>query len=124
MLAFATRLKELGYDRRSIELLHDAKVLMEVAGIEIGDKVFDSSPNFESNTPVLELLDEKELPVVRLLVRGLKNQSIASELYVSVRTVERRLTSIYRMAGVKTRFELLRLVSEQDAAGEGEEESA
>ena len=124
MLAFATRLKELGYDRRSIEVLQDAKALMEVAGIEIGDKVFVSNPNYESNTPVLELLDEKELPVVRLLVRGLKNRSIASELYVSVRTVELRLTSIYRKAGVKSRFELLRLVSEQDGAGEGEEESA
>lgn len=124
MMAFATRLKELRYDRRSIEVLRDAKALMEVAGIDIGDKVFVSSPNYESNTPVLELLNEKELPVVRLLVRGLKNRSIASELYVSVRTVELRLTSIYRKAGVKSRFELLRLVSEQDEAGEGEEESA
>ncbi|MEY9258556.1 DNA-binding CsgD family transcriptional regulator [Brevibacterium epidermidis] len=124
MLAFATRLKELGYDRRSIEVLQDAKALMEVAGVDIGNKVFVSTPDYESNMSVLELLDEKELPVVRLLVRGLKNRSIANELYVSVRTVELRLTSIYRKAGVKSRFELLRLVSEQEEFKADADESA
>lgn len=123
ILAFSTRLKELGYDRRSLEVFQNARALMEVAGIEIGEKVFVSTPNYESNTPVLELLDEKELPVVRLLVRGLKNRAIASELYVSVRTVELRLTSIYRNAGVKSRFELLRLVSEQEELKDAEVDS-
>lgn len=124
MLAFATRLKELGYDRRGIEVLQEAKALMEVAGVDIGDKVFVSTPDYEANMSVLELLDEKELPVVRLLVRGLKNRSIANELYISVRTVELRLTSIYRKAGVKSCFELLRLVSEQDEFSDEGEESA
>ena len=124
MLAFATRLKELGYDRRSMEVLQDTKALMDVAGIRIGDKAFVSTPDYESNMRVSELLDDKELPVVQLLVRGLKNRAIASELFISVRTVELRLTSIYRKVGVKSRFELLRLVSEQDEFREDGEESA
>lgn len=76
------------------------KVEACVGGVQVGE-----ASRFE------ELLDHRELPVVRLLARGYKNQSIAHELFVSVRTVELRLTGVYRKFGVKSRFELLKLVA-------------
>jgi DNA-binding NarL/FixJ family response regulator len=53
-------------------------------------------------------LTDEERAVVRLVVEGKKNQAIASELFVSRRTVEMRLTSIYRKTAVASRYELIR----------------
>lgn len=123
MLSFATRLKELGYDRRSAEMHQDAAMFLRESGVRVSDHILVPGRPTGSSTPVKELLDEKELPVVQLLARGLKNRSIAKELFISVRTVELRLTSVYRKVGVKSRFELMRLVSAQFEHSE-EEESA
>lgn len=48
-------------------------------------------------------LTEREFEVVRAVSRGLSNQAIAKELWVTVQTVKFHLTSIYRKLGVKNR---------------------
>ncbi|HWG02057.1 MAG TPA: LuxR C-terminal-related transcriptional regulator [Trebonia sp.] len=41
----------------------------------------------------------------------------AAELFISVRTVETRVASIYRKLGVRGRSELRRVLSQQDSSG-------
>lgn len=50
-------------------------------------------------------LSNREAVVLRLLLQGLSNQQIASELQVSEKTVEKHLTSIYKKAKVSSRSE-------------------
>ncbi len=53
----------------------------------------------------LEQLTERETEVLRLAARGLKNQDIAHELSVSVRTVQTHLGNIFNKMGVGSRTE-------------------
>jgi two-component system, NarL family, response regulator DegU len=52
-------------------------------------------------------LSERERQVVKLIVRGLKNQQIAEHLFISETTVRHHLTSIYCKLGVSDRLQLL-----------------
>ena len=48
-------------------------------------------------------LTTREMEIVRLAARGLSNQEVASELVLSVRTVERHLSNIYDKLGTRGR---------------------
>ena len=48
-------------------------------------------------------LTDREVAVLRVLVRGLSNREIADELVVSPRTVQHQLASVYDKVGVRTR---------------------
>jgi len=50
-------------------------------------------------------LTARELEVVRLVAEGLRSTDIAARLFVSPRTVDRHLSSIFRKLGVHTRTE-------------------
>lgn len=52
-------------------------------------------------------MTKREIDAVRLLRAGLSNGEIASRLFISPRTVENHLRSIYAKAGVNTRAQLL-----------------
>ena len=64
-----------------------------------------------SRTPVgeegssIQALTFREQEVLQLLSRGLNNQAIAEALYVSNRTVQAHLTSIFAKMGVSSRLE-------------------
>ena len=51
-------------------------------------------------------LTPQELSVARLVASGLSNREVASELVLSVRTVESHLTRIYSKLGVSSRAQL------------------
>lgn len=67
-----------------------------LAALARGETV-SASPN--------EPLSERETEVLGLLARGLTNKGIAQELFVSVRTVEAHLRSIFAKLGVRSRTE-------------------
>ena len=89
---------------RAVELLRGvgATVLAERAATElraaggvIGDKLASH-----------QLLTPHELQVARLVVGGASNRDLAAKLFISPRTVEAHLTSIFRKLGVRNRREL------------------
>jgi DNA-binding CsgD family transcriptional regulator len=53
-----------------------------------------------------QLLTPHELQVARLVVGGASNRDLAATLFISPRTVEAHLTSIFRKLGVRNRREL------------------
>jgi NarL family two-component system response regulator LiaR len=57
----------------------------------------------EENPP--DQLTEREMEVLRLAARGLKNQDIARELCLSIRTVQTHLSNIFGKMGVGSRTE-------------------
>ena len=54
----------------------------------------------------LDVLTPAERDVVRLVVGGMANGEVAGELGVTRRTVEQRLTKVYRKLGIGGRDEL------------------
>lgn len=56
----------------------------------------------------LDALTGREREVLALLAEGLSNKAIAARLYLSVRTVEGHLASIYGRLGVRSRTEAMR----------------
>lgn len=69
----------------------------------------DSVPG--TGTELIRQLTDDERLVVKRVLHGKKNREIADELYVSARTVEVRLTSVYRKLGARSRAHLAWMLS-------------
>ena len=63
-----------------------------------------------------EDLTEAELKVAQAVARGLSNKEIASELGISVRTVENHVSHILAKKGFSNRVEIARYVLESKPA--------
>lgn len=70
------------------------------------DPVVDPTPS-----AILTLLTPEERAVVQKVTQGYRNKEIASSLYMSQRTVELRLTQIYRKVGARSRSHLVALLT-------------
>lgn len=70
-----------------------------------------------SPTRIREQLSDEEWAIVNHVRDGLRNRDIASLLFLSVRTVELRLTRIYRRIGVTSRSQLVAALVREGAAG-------
>ncbi|GHE48269.1 helix-turn-helix transcriptional regulator [Streptomyces capitiformicae] len=60
--------------------------------------------------PASLLLTRSELQIAELAMRGVSNQRIADELFITLRTVETHLTATYRKLGVSNRRELSQIL--------------
>ncbi|MFF8893523.1 helix-turn-helix transcriptional regulator [Brevibacterium casei] len=112
--AFGRRLQQLGSESRAREQFLAAEAILTELGVERG--VASSGPPAPPPAaapalPQLAELSEEELKVVELVRAGLKNKDIARRVFVSLRTVELRLTAAYRKLGVGSRTELVSLLA-------------
>jgi DNA-binding CsgD family transcriptional regulator len=73
----------------------------------LGRLLSASSPERPSATPptLVEPLTDRELEVVSLLMAGLRNDEIATRLFVSRNTVKTHLAHVYGKLGVRSRTE-------------------
>jgi DNA-binding NarL/FixJ family response regulator len=60
----------------------------------------------------LAALGEQERRIALLVSRGMTNREVGEALFLSPKTIERRLGAIYRAVGVRSRTELARLVTQ------------
>jgi len=88
-----------------------AHQLVETAGIQL--RAAGARPRRLGYTGP-DSLTPAELRVVRLAATGMTNQGIASDLYISVKTVEGHLAKAYRKLGVGSRRNLAVALSGDD----------
>lgn len=126
LLCHAERLTALGRIREGRVTLTHARVLFEEAGAQawtrhaagllLGDR---GEPAARRGNPALLPLTDHERALATMVARGMRNKEIAATLYVSVRTVEVRLTAIYRKLGVESRAQLTALAAGKAATAAG-----
>jgi len=92
-------------------------VLTELSSLsEDGSTEPQDGSRAEDGQPVVPLgeesasiatLTQREREIIPLICQGLKNQQIAEQLFISERTVNKHITSIYSKLGVSDRLELI-----------------
>lgn len=108
----ARRIEESGNPSGALEHWHGAADAMDRVGHRARARSLRAG--HVARTPVTRVratppgsLNEREQAVVDRVLAGARNREIARELFVSLRTVESRLTSSYRKLGVRSRAELI-----------------
>ncbi len=105
LLAFAGRQDLLGLDVEARRTRASAIASFDSAGA--AGWALTSAPATAEDHPILQTLNDEEREIVRCVLAGMRNREIATALYVSVRTVEARLTHVYRALGVQSRSQLM-----------------
>jgi DNA-binding CsgD family transcriptional regulator len=126
-LCFGERLKTLGRLKDARDSFLRAKALFEETGAAAWTQRVDAlliegraEDRTETHNPALLMLSDHERELAQMVARGRRNKEIAALLYVSVRTVEVRLTGIYRKLGVQSRSQLTSLVTVREPLRVGE----
>jgi DNA-binding CsgD family transcriptional regulator len=86
--------------------LQSAAVVFERAGAAPWLALTSETPAGEDSLPALSSLTDAELRLAHLVGQGASNQEAAAKLYLSVKTVEARLTRIYQKLDVRSRAQL------------------
>jgi DNA-binding CsgD family transcriptional regulator len=114
-----SRLGEAGWD----EALAEGRTMSMEAAIEYALSEEGSSTATQSTTSEQPLsttpdyparLTPREIEVLGLVATGMTNAQVAKELFLSPRTVETHLTSIYHKLGVSSRAAATRFALEHD----------
>jgi DNA-binding NarL/FixJ family response regulator len=74
---------------------------------------FAGSPPLGALDPEIEQLTPREREVLRLIARGYAYRDVASELFISVKTVETHVSSVLRKLQLSSRHELSRWAVER-----------
>ena len=118
LLCYAERLNAFGRVRDARDAMLRAKVMFDEAGADAWTQHVDAlllderaEPAGPQGNPAMLMLAGHERALAKMVARGMRNKEIAATLYVSVRTVEVRLTAIYRKLGVESRAQLTALAA-------------
>ncbi len=111
-LLYGDRLRRSGQRvraRQHLQQAHDAFAAMDL-GVWVAraaEELAATGARLRKRTPALdEPLSSQETRVALRAARGMSNKEIAAALFLSPKTVERHLSSIYRKRGVRSRTEL------------------
>ena len=115
---FIFSLLEAGAAGYLLKSVRGSELIEAVRAVHAGESVLDptitrkvlnrfvpgAAKTAESRKP-RELLSEREMEVLRLVTRGLSNQDVAEQLYLSLRTVQAHLSHIFNKLQVGSRTE-------------------
>src|SRR5690606_1798218 len=96
---------------RAVHALDAAVVLAGSAGDRHLSRAFEAAWRVIDRTSVHAGLSPRERVVAYAVARGATNREVAAENHLSVRTVESQLSSAYRKLGIRSRTELVALLS-------------
>jgi DNA-binding NarL/FixJ family response regulator len=89
---------------RAIRVVNQGGSLLEPV---VAHKLLGRVGQMLSNDTPTEQLTERELEVLRLLVKGSRNKEIAAQLYITERTVKFHTSIIFQKLGVTNRSEAI-----------------
>lgn len=89
---------------RAIRVVNQGGSLLEPV---VASKLLGRMGQMLSNDSDVEQLTERELEVLRLLVKGARNKEIAAQLYITERTVKFHTSIIFQKLGVTNRSEAI-----------------
>ncbi len=123
-----TAYDQVAYVRAMLKLGAKGYWLKSARGSDIRQAVHDVAAGRQSFAPEIrrlleddrdtipvfvEPLTSRELEVLHLIVQGVRNNEIAQRLFISIKTVETHLTSLYGKLGVQSRAEVIALAQRQ-----------
>ena len=123
-----TAYDQVAYVRAMLKLGAKGYWLKSARGSDIRQAVHDVAAGQQSFAPEIrrmleddkdlipvfvEPLTTRELEVLHLIVQGVRNGEIAQRLFISIKTVETHLTSLYGKLGVQSRAEVIALAQRQ-----------
>lgn len=91
------------------DILGLGSVTMRLAPLVVADNLTVEDPGAGEHHRLLTALSEREVEVLSLVAVGRTDAEVASELYISVKTVHSHLDRIRDKTGVRRRAELTRL---------------
>jgi DNA-binding NarL/FixJ family response regulator len=92
----------------------EGRVMTPEQAVEYALESPQTSEETEVQPQLPASLSAREVEVLKLVARGMTNARIAEELYISPRTVDAHLRSVYHKTGSATRTEAARFASEHD----------
>jgi ATP/maltotriose-dependent transcriptional regulator MalT len=119
-------LDRLGERERAVELLQQAGTELDRCGARryrdeaqrelrrLGRRIYRRTRPGDSDQTGLGTLTARELEIARLIVDRKSNREIASELFLSMKTVETHIRNIFRKLGANSRVEIARTVESAD----------
>jgi len=110
---YASAQARLGFGRDSEKSLAEARNAFGNAGAQswvVRADQYRAQPDTDVLTAIGVLTEEEQL-IVEKVREGYRNKEIAAALYISLRTVELRLTHIYRKVGARSRSHLAALLN-------------
>ncbi len=98
--------------RGKYELLHKNNLNAKFCPVPGSNKqqsiiFLEEELNLSISSPISQLLSKREIDVLNLIDRGMRNKEIAEKLMISINTVKRHLDNIYCKLNVKSRTELI-----------------
>ena len=96
----------------AVQRVHDGDVVFSprLAGFVLDAFAADSD---EPIDPELDLLTAREREALRYIARGYTYKEVASELHISVKTVETHVSAVLRKLQISNRYELTRWASDR-----------
>jgi DNA-binding NarL/FixJ family response regulator len=111
-------LKNAGADEllKALEFAEGGEVYInkEIADILLKGIRFNQSPEVKRINAIREDLTQREKEILVLIVKGLSNQQIAEQLFISIPTVKTHRSNILAKCDVKNTASLVRFVMEND----------
>ena len=116
-------------DRATTELQQAARVFERYGALrhrdeserelrKLGHHIHRQTRRGRADSAGVKSLTERELQLARLVVDRKTNPQIASELFLSQKTVETHLRNIFRKVGVSSRVDLARVVESAERTGQ------
>ena len=97
----------------SIKQVHEGYAVFspKLAGFELS--AFQNGPSANGAFGELDRLSNREQEVMRLIARGYTYKEVASELFISIKTVETHMSSVLRKLQLSNRSELTRWAADR-----------
>ncbi|VAW28147.1 Transcriptional regulator [hydrothermal vent metagenome] len=89
-------------DKNKLSSDYDEVLFYEESKLALEKKLRHQAGNLQSNEATPKELSQREITILKLIVKGLTHQEVADKLFLSIHTVNTHRKNINRKLGIKT----------------------